>query len=379
MPNYEEMGILKHLPLSGCDQAAGYETVTAYQNMIQHVDSPGKPMKYHHEYIPAIKTPAFISGGWFDPFKDETIESFQLLKYSATAEKVRRFTRLYIGPWEHAGLVNPDLFGEEGSQDDLNVREARFLQGLLENPDMDPLPEMPAVRYYMLGENSWRNADDWPPQETRDMKMYLHSGGNANSVYGDGILNATPPKTESPDIYISNPADPVVSCGGICATLGCYDRSTDEKRPDVLVYTTLPSDVPLTFAGQVKFHFSASASTPDTDYCAILTMVTPDKRSLFLTAGQIRARFRNDMEHAELIIPGKIYEYNIDLSHIAVKILPGYALRLELCGQYFPFWGRNSNTGNPLKDDTELQISRHTIFHDAKHPAYLELPVLIRD
>ena len=94
---------------------------------------------------------------------------------------------------------------------------------------------------------------------------------------------------------------------------------------------------------------------------------------MLLTTGMLRARFRN-IEKEELLLPGELYEFEIDLSHIAFKILPGYALRLELCGQHFPAYERNANSGGPLLQDTELFLSRHTIYHDAEHPAVLTLP-----
>jgi len=375
MPNYEEMGVLQHLPLSSCDQESGYETVKAYQNIIRHIDAPGKILNFHREYIPQLKVPALVSGGWFDPFKDETIESFQLVKEGASTEKARNFSRLYIGPWEHAGLVNPDLFAN-GSQDELLEKEELFLKRLLEEPDKDPLPEMPVVRYYMLGENKWYDADSWPPKGVEYEKFYLHSKGCANSITGDGFLDNISPGDELADSYLSDPAAPTLSCGGKCNAPGCYDRTPDEQRSDILVYTTAPAKEALTIAGKVEFCFHAAASTPDTDFCAVLTMVTPDNRSLFLTVGMVRARFRNSAYQPELLVPGEIYEYVMDLSHIAVKIQPGYALCLEICGQYFPLYGRNNNTGKPLKDDAELRVSKHTIFHDAEHPAYLNLPLL---
>lgn len=376
MPDYESMGVLKHLPLSDCDRAAGYDRVEAFQRMISNVDSPGKILSHPLEYFPKLKVPAFIAGGWFDPFKDETITTFQLMKKVAATEKARKITRLWLGPWEHAGLINHDLFGEAGKQDEELAAENRFLMGLLNDPESDPIPEIPVVRYFMIGENRWHDADDWPPPESRLRKIFLHSSGTANSSGGDGVLSETAPAKEMPDSYISDPANPAVSCGGKCTALGCYDRSEDEKRSDMLVYTTGVMEKALTIAGNIKFHFHASASTPDTDFCAILTMVTPEGNSLFLTAGMIRARFCNDLENGELLTPGKIYEFTIDLSDIAVKINPGHALRLEICGQYYPLWHINPNTGNPLKDDDKMQISRHTIFHDETHPAYLTLPVL---
>ena len=376
MPDYEKMGVLEHLPLSDCDCAAGYACAEPFKHLISNIDTPWKVLNFHKEYFPELKVPALISGGWFDPFKDETIESYLLMKECAATEKARKFTRLYIGPWEHAGLVNPDIFGADATQDELVDIEERFLYGLMHDPDSDPIADIPTVRYFMIGENRWHDADSWPPAGVHYEKYYLHSKGGANTLYGDGVLNENIPGAEKFDSYISDPANPAVSCGGKCQALGCYDRIEDEKRADTLVYTTKPMEKALTLAGKVEFKFYASASTADTDFCAVLTMVTPDGGSLFLSVGEVRARFRNKKEASELLIPDEIYEYTIDLSHIAVKLEKGYALRLEVCGQYFPLFGRNPNTGNPLKDDTELRSSRHSIFHDAEHPSHLVLPVM---
>lgn len=376
MPNYEEMGVLTHLPLSDCDCAAGYACAEPFKHLISNIDTPWKLLNLHKEYFPKLKVPALVSGGWFDPFKDETIESFLLMKSSAATEKARKFTRLYMGPWEHAGLVNPDLFGAENNQDELMAIEERFLHGLMFEPDSDPIPDIPVVRYFMIGENRWRDADSWPPAGVKSEKYFLHSNGRANTLYGDGTLDKIIPANEKCDSYISDPVDPALSCGGKCLPLGCYDRSEDEKRSDTLVYTTKTMDGPMTLAGKVEFHFYASASTADTDFCAVLTMVTPEGKSLFLSVGEVRARFRNKLDKAEFLVPDEIYEYTIDLSHIAVKLEKGHALRLEVCGHYFPLFGRNPNTGNVLKDDTELRASKHCIYHDAEHPSYLLLPVM---
>ena len=99
---------------------------------------------------------------------------------------------------------------------------------------------------------------------------------------------------------------------------------------------------------------------------------------MYLTEGMIRARFRNSLDREELLEPGKLYEFEIDLSHIAVTFLPGHAMRLEICGQSFPQFDRNANTGGHLLHDARLEKSVHTIHHSAAHPAELILPVLPR-
>ena len=41
------------------------------------------------------------------------------------------------------------------------------------------------VTAYVMGDG-WRDFDAWPPSSARPVDYYLHSGGRANSVYGDG-------------------------------------------------------------------------------------------------------------------------------------------------------------------------------------------------
>src|SRR4029079_14750718 len=97
----------------------------------------------------------------------------------------------------------------------------------------------------------WRGEDEWPLARTTYTPWYLHSGGRANSRFGDGLLAPQPPGDEPPDIYVYDPHTPVVTVGGpICCTggvvpEGSYDQSEVEMRQDVLVYTSAPLDAPL--------------------------------------------------------------------------------------------------------------------------------------
>jgi len=181
---------------------------------------------------------------------------------------------------------------------------------------------------------------------------------------------------EVPDVYVSDPDDPVLSNDGTDKSLGCYDRSSQQKRSDVLVYTTQVFRRKLVLAGETVMRFSASVSTPDTDFFAVLSDVLPDGRAMYLTMGMIRARFRNSPDREELLEPGKMYDFKIRLSDIAVTFLPGHAMRLEIAGQHFPMCDRNANTGGKIFHDTELKKSVHTVHHSEVHPAELILPEL---
>ena len=373
IPEYEKMGLLKQLPVIDADKHALYPELPPFRKFFLAARNPAKLLLNWTETFKKYTCPAYIAGGWFDPFCTETIKSFMLMKEFAATEKARRFTRLMIGPWGHGGLLNPDIFGKNCDHRDLIRHQQDFLFGLLKNPEKDPIPGEPAVRYYMLCENKWYQDDTWPPAGVKERKFYLHSSGRANSVNGDGTLSETLPQNESADVYLSNPNDPVLSNGGSHVALGCYDRSDMEKRSDVLVYTTETLTAPLTVTGEVKFRFTAAVSTPDTDFAATLSYVTPEGRSMIISTGLVRARFR-DIEKEELLVPGELYDFEINLSHVAVKFMPGCAMRLALCGQHFPAFERNANSGKTMLEDTELFISKHTIYHDKEHPAVLLLP-----
>lgn len=376
VPSYNELNVVKQLPIIDADKFVYDKELPIYRNFMQTVNEPASFLEKHLSYFKNITAPAFISGGWFDGFKAETIESFQRMKADAATTAAVKFTRLTIGPWGHAGLLNPELFGAENDYRELLKREEKFIFGLLDDPAADPLgPDDPAVRFFMLGENKWYDSSDWPPVDTAEKVMYLHSNGNAAALADDGYISEAIPRFEPSDTYISNPANPISPSEGQHKALACYDRTFLEKRSDMLVYTSERFSSPLTVTGNVKLRFYASVDAPDTDFFATLTDLTPDGKSMFLTTGMIRARYRNSPAEEELLVPGEIYQFEISLGDIAVKFMEGHALRLEIYGQDFPARARNHQTGAPILTDTEMRTAECRIYHDAEHPAELFLPI----
>ena len=71
----------------------------------------------------------------------------------------------------------------------------------------------------------------------------------------------------------------------------------------MLIYTTPVFRKKLSVSGAVWLRFTASVSSSDTDFFATLTDVLPDGRAMYLTQGMVRARFRNSLDRAELVLP----------------------------------------------------------------------------
>ena len=374
-----EIDILSnHLPLLDIDETAGLGEVPFWRKWLSHPCYDDYWREFDlASFADRIKAPAFVWSGWFDIYTQGALDSFMLMRQSAGSEEARSLTRCVIGPWAHsepAGEI-PLGDGEFSRRKFVEEPEKAFLEARLKGevpPPVEPL------LYFMLGKNEWRTAECWPPAGGREQNFYLHSAGAANTRFGDGVLSTLPPEQEMPDCFISDPRNPVPTTGGhgICVPCGSHDQSEVEQRSDILVYTSEILSAPLTIAGRIFVCLHASSTAPDTDFTAKLVDVYPDGRAFNIANGILRARYRNSMEKAELLRPGEIAEYKIDLWSVANCFLPGHRIRLEIAGSDFPEFSRNNQTGGSIAEDTELRIARQTVYHDKTHLSRLILPVL---
>jgi putative CocE/NonD family hydrolase len=164
-------------------------------------------------------------------------------------------------------------------------------------------------------------------------------------------------------------------CGDFLAR-GALDQSKLELRKDVLVYTSAPLPEDLAVVGPVNVRLWAASSAQDTDFTAKLVDVHLDDIAHNVLDRVVRARFRNGSKQApSLITPGRPYEYAIDLGDTATVFRKGHRIRLEISSSNFPHFDRNPNTGRALGEDAQMVTATQTVYHDAGHPSYVELPV----
>lgn len=312
-----------------------------------------------------VKVPTFNFGGWYDVFLHDTLENFRIMREQGSTPEARQ-TKLLIGPWVHGGSSNPvgeKNFGFASTpalinmQSDVMSMQLRWFDHFLKQRDTGVLSEAP-VKLFVMGANRWRDEQEWPLARATEVRYYLHSAGQANSLNGDGSLSTSAPTEEPSDHYAYDPAHPVITHGGALLMTpeyrpGVADQRETEQRPDVLVYTTpvLEQDVEVT--GPIMVQLWASSSAPDTDFVARLVDVYPDGYAQNLTDGIIRARYRDFSNGAEpsLIEPDKAYKYTIDLWATSNLFLKGHRMRLDVTSSNFPRWDRNPNTGHDFGVD----------------------------
>ena len=246
------------------------------------------------------------------------------------------------------------------------------------------LAELRAYNYFMLVENRWLAADQWPPAEARIERWHLGSGGRANSRNGDGVLAPGAASTAPFDEFRYDPMDPVPTRGGpVCCTgdkrivAGPANQADVESRDDVLVYTSAPLARALRIAGPLKAHIAFSASVPDTDLVARLVHVWPDGHATGIQEGALRLRYRDGYTRPAMMAPGQAYEVDVDMRSIAYAVPAGHRLRLTIASSSFPRLERNLNTGaanNSLETRAVVAVNR--LHHAAPLASWVELPLL---
>ena len=236
-----------------------------------------------------------------------------------------------------------------------------------------------------MGENKWRDEEDWPLARSKVTPMYLDSGGHANGRSGDGRL--VPQHRSSPaDSYSYDPNDPVPTVGGNTFGVGLpgpRDQRLIEERSDVLVYTSEPLTVGVEVTGTVMIELWIETDVVDTDFCAKLVDVAPDGTAYPVAEGGRRARWRDDPQmktEGSPLTPGVPTLIPIELSPTSNLFLPGHSIRLDITSSNFPRWRRNLNiweqTTAQLQD---CKVAHHKVLHDVDHPSRILLPIIPSD
>jgi len=336
-----------------------------------------------------IGVPALNISGWYDIFLWSTCQNYLGMKQRGGTEQARLNQRLIIGPWTHmnfSGSFPEREFGAVASSAAIDLPGIhlrwfdRWLKGVENEIDQEP-----PVMIFVMGVDEWRHKADWPLPDTQYRPYYLHSSGEANTLYGDGVLSTELPGDEPADVYLYNPLRPVPTVGGQVIlpggnAMGPCDQWAVELRDDILVYSTPVLEQEVEVTGPVELRLFVSSSAADTDFTGKLVDVYPDGRAMILTEGILRARYRNSLSEPELMRPDQVYELQLNLWATANVFLPGHRIRLEVSSSNFPRFDRNSNTGGVIANESsdQYQPAINRIFHDARYPSHLILPIIKR-
>jgi putative CocE/NonD family hydrolase len=381
---------LRFLPLKDAPAtkiAKEPDIIPFYSDYLKYIDEESYWKQLHTPTpLEEVVIPAFHVCGWYDDLTGDVLASYIEMKKRGGSQLARKNQKLIMGPWIHSTeqlSISGELdFGATSSGASINVTgmHMRWFDHWLKGID-NGIMEEPRVRIFVMGDNVWRDEEDWPLPNTRYTRYYFHSNGRANTRNGNGFLSTQLPGEEQTDVHLYDPRNPTPTKGGKIGLMwieGAFDQQEIEERPDVLAYTSATLETDLEVTGPIKLILWASSSAVDTDFTGKLVDVWPDGKAYNLVDGIVRARYRESEWEAKFIKPGKVYQYSIDLGATSNVFKAGHKIRVQLSSSSFPKWDRNLNTGHPIGQDAEIKAAVQTIYHDKRYPSHVLLPVIPR-
>ena len=145
------------------------------------------------------------------------------------------------------------------------------------------------------------------------------------------------------------------------------------------IYHSLPFEKETEITGNVKFTVWMSMNVPDTDFQVALYEILKDGSSVYLCEDMMRARYRESLSKETLVRPGEINRYVFDtFTYFSRRIAKGSRLRLILTCPNSPRLEKNYNSGGVVAEESgkDARTAVVRVYHDAKHPSSLELPVV---
>ncbi len=389
--------ILRELPVVELDKKVLGKKNPYWRTWIEHPDNDEYWARASFlDHLEDLDIPVFHQSGWFDGDGIGTKLNYLRMRSHGHANQ-----KLVLGPWGHTDQAMRRIgdrdFGNAAIVDlqrDYLRWFDRWLKGVGNKIEQEPL-----VKVFVMGSDRWLEDETYPLQATQMTKLYLTSGGSANTSAGDGRLSfALPPAGTPPDRFVYDPGDPTPS-PDIPIDPDEMDPSKDDQpsersieearafnrgyharvnadRRDILVYDTEPLTDSLTFAGPISAVLYASSSAKDTDWFVRLSEIAPDSTIFQLVEGKIRARYRESFSAPKLLQPGEIYSYHLDLWHTGITVPPGAKLRVEVASASFPKFSRNLNTGGHNEKEEKFVSAEQTLYHDAEHPSHVLLPMI---
>ena len=213
---------------------------------------------------------------------------------------------------------------------------------------------------------------------------YLNSNGNANSLFGDGMLDTSTPNSDNPDSFLYDPMNPVKSYGGnVCCTGnavegGSFDQQQMESRSDILVYTSDILTEGVEISGFIESTLFVSSDAKDTDFTIKLIDVYPDGKAYNLDETIQRVRYRDGYEKEVFMEKDQVYKVDLTPMSTSNYFAEGHRLRIEVSSSNFPRFARNLNTGGNNYDEKDGVVARNTIHHSSEYPSQIRLPMVVK-
>ncbi|RLQ21116.1 CocE/NonD family hydrolase [Seongchinamella sediminis] len=285
-----------------------------------------------------IQVPVYAMGGWADNYRNTV---FSLL---ANLDGPRKGL---VGPWAHK---YPNI-AYPGPRVDYVAESVRWWDRWLKGID-NGIDAEPQLQYYLQDSvapatdydfraGRWVSEPCWPSPNTRYRDYYLDDRRLVDAPAGDVPLT------------IRSPQDLGLQGGRLCVGIRLAMEQPADQRPDdagSLLFETPVLEEDLPIAGQVGARLRLASSAPNAHVAVRLCDVHPDGAVTRVTHGVINLAHRDSHASPTAVEPGRYYDVEVPLYHMAYVVPRGHRLRLAISTAYWPLlW--------PCAHDATLTLS----------------------
>lgn len=341
------------------------------------------------QHFKGIKAATLVVGGLFDA--ENLYGSLQLYK-NIEKKNPRNTNLLALGPWSHGqwartdgSSLGPIKFDSKTSLFYRNKIEFEFFNHYLKG---DTELELPEAYVFETGNNLWKAYKNWPPGEAEEKDLYFFPSGKLSfSMEG---LTAGNSNTE----YTADPAKPVPFTNSITTQMTkeymVEDQRFASRRPDVLTFETAPLKDDMTMTGPISANLFVIPGCDDADFVVKVIDVFPDQPSegesgskmggyqMLLRGEVMRAKFRNNPEKPEPLVPNEINEVKFQLNDVNHTFKAGHRIMVQVQSSWFPLVDLNPQKFTDIytAKPEDFQKAKFKVVHSARYPSgirYLEL------
>lgn len=351
---------------------------TAYDGPFYRTRSP-------IEVIDKVNVPTFIMGGWFDLFQRGEPMLYQRLRENKVP------TRLVMGPWYHLTASSGAGLPADGVPAPKDLQLRWFDHYLMGKPDPALDTDIAPVTYNELGDGHYKTAKSYPFPDVA-YKAFALNGPAAPGTPGT-LKQGAAAGTGDPDSIPYSPASGVCTRSTVQWTAGAGtstpcetdDRannataiSYDFKRPEgIRVGGTIAARL---FVSTESQDGMVAARVEDVDPGGKITQLTAGWQVLSLRALDDEKTVRKDGFIVKPYHPftkvsklpvnaGEPMEVYVEIFPTAALFAKGHTLRLTLQS------GDAPHLTPPLPQLMDSFGGTIKVWHDAKHPSQLILPI----
>jgi uncharacterized protein len=314
--------------------------------------------------------------GWYDDNygPEGATTNFNGLLKSRAKDSEKR-THLLLGAWVHG--VDATAKTKSGEREfgravgiDYDEVVLHWMDRYLRGSD-DGIDKEKPVRYFVMGDNRWRDADSWPPPAT-PVEYYLNAppaGSNRGTLSRERLAH------RQVTTFVSDPGNPVLNAYD---SSGAHDYRKLAERRDVLLFDSAPMERDLEVTGPIAVKIFVSCDCRDFDLWVRLLDLAPDGAAFNLMSPGLdvqRASYREMKKGRQLLRPGKIYELGPASLLTSNVFQKGHRIRVQISGSFFPNFSRNLQSGELENGSATLQKATISIHSDHRYPSRIVLPV----